>query len=119
MVFQNNYLTRLTDGYYLFNVGSTQISTKEDQAISTAQEYVKTITYQISGQSVSGFTTVNPPLKVDFAPHPRQNSVDLYPYWYVEMALSQTYDGGINVVTVGVWADNGQVADWQMLSSST
>jgi len=118
MVFQNNFLTKMTDGYYLFTVGNSQISTSEEQAINTAKDYVKTMTYQISGQSISGFSTIDPPLKVDFAPHPR-DSVALYPYWYVEMKLTQTYDGGINVVTVGVWGDNGKIADWQMLSSGT
>jgi DNA-binding transcriptional ArsR family regulator len=118
MVFQNNFLTRMTDGYYLFTVGNTKISTSQEQAIDIAKDYVKTMTYQISGQTVSGFSVVDSPLKVDFAPHPR-DSITLYPYWYVEMRLTQTYDGGINVVTVGVWGDTGQIADWQMLSSGT
>jgi DNA-binding transcriptional ArsR family regulator len=118
MVFQNNFLTRMTDGYYLFTVGNTKISTSEEQAINIAKDYVKTMTYQISGQTVSGFSTVESPLKVDFAPHPR-DSIALYPYWYVEMKLTETYDGGINLVTVGVWGDTGQIADWQMLSSGT
>ncbi len=119
MVFQNNILTEMTDGYFLFTIGSTQLSISKEQAITMAKDYVKTMSYPINGQTVTGFATVDPPIKVDFAPHNRDsNSVALFPYWYVEMSLTQTYGGGINVVTVGVWADTGQIADWQMLSSS-
>jgi len=117
MVFQNNVLTTLRDDYFLFTVGSTQLSISQEDAVTKAKDYVKTLTYQINGRSVTGFSTVDPPMKVDFAPHNRGNSVGLYPYWYVEMKLTETYDGGINVVTVGVWGDTGQIADWQMLSS--
>jgi hypothetical protein len=117
MVFQNNVLTTLRDDYFLFTVGSTQLSISQEDAVTRAKDYVKTLTYQINGRSVTGFSTVDPPMKVDFAPHNRGNSVGLYPYWYVEMKLTETYDGGINVVTVGVWGDTGQIADWQMLSS--
>jgi hypothetical protein len=34
------------------------------------------------------------------------------------MKLSATYGGGINEVTVGIYADTGKVSDVQMLSGS-
>lgn len=114
MVFQYNILTDMSDGYYLFTIGNTQLSVSQDEAITLAKDYVKTLTFQINGQSVSGFTTIDPP-KVSFAPHPRDNSVALIPYWYVEMDLTQTYDGGINQLSVGIWADTSQIADRQLL----
>ena len=50
-------------------------------------------------------------------PHPIGNSVALVPYWYVILRLDKD-SGGINQVTVGLYADNGEVVDVQMLSSS-
>ena len=119
MVFQNNILTTLTDGYFLYTVGNTNLSVSREQAIEIAKNHVKTLTYNIEGQQVSGFTVADEPLSVQLVPHTRGNSVALVPYWYVELALNQIYAGGRNVVTVGIYADTSQIADVQLLSTST
>ncbi len=119
MTFQNNVLTTMTDGYFLFTVGSTSLVTSKDQALKTAESYIKTLSWTIEGKQVSGFNVVDPPLSVQLVPHTRGNSLALIPYWYVEMSLDKTYAGGINVVAIGIYADSGQVADVQMLSAST
>ena len=116
MTFQNNILTTMTDGYFLFTIGSTNLAISQEQAINIAKNYVKTLTWTIEGQQVSGFIVVDPPMSVQLVPHPRGNSIALVPYWYIEMSLAKTYPGGINEVTVGIYADTGQVSDVQMLS---
>ena len=58
MTFQNNLLTAMTDGYWLFTVGSTDLSVSQDQAVNIAENYVKTLSYNIQGQQISGFTVV-------------------------------------------------------------
>jgi hypothetical protein len=116
MIFQNNILTEMSDGFYLFTIGSTQLSVSREEAIEIAKDYIKSMSYQIGGQTVSGFSTLEEPLRVpDFAAHNRGNSVALYPYWYVQFRLTQTYAGGINEVSVGIWGDTGQIADRQLL----
>jgi len=119
MVFQNNILTTMTDGYFLYSVGNNNLAVSREQAIEIAKNHVKTLTYNIEGQQVSGFTVADEPLSVQLVPHTRGNSVALVPYWYVELKLNQIYAGGRNVVTVGIYADTSQVADVQMLSAGT
>jgi hypothetical protein len=119
MVFQNNILTTMTDGYFLFTIGSTNLATSQQQAVTIAENYVKTLTWTIEGQRLSSFNVVDPPLSIQLVPHPRGNSVALIPYWYIEMRLTQTYPGGINEVSCGIYADTGQVSDVQMLSTSS
>jgi DNA-binding transcriptional ArsR family regulator len=118
MTFQDNVLTTMTDGYFLFTVGNTDLATSREQAVNIAKSYVETLTWTIEGKQVSGFSVVDPPLSVQLVPHTRGNSVELIPYWYVEMSLDKIYAGGINEVTIGIYADTGQVADVQMLSAS-
>jgi len=118
MTFQNNVLTTMTDGYFLFTVGNSNLSTSQEQAIKTAENYVKTLTWNIEGKQVSGFTVIDPPVSVQLVPHTRGNSVALIPYWYIEMRLTQTYSGGYNEVAVGIYADTGQVSDANLLSAS-
>ena len=118
MTFQNNVLTSMTDGYFLFTVGSTRLDVSQEQAVSIAENYVKTLTWNIEGKQVSNFTVADPPLSIQMVPHTRGNSVALIPYWYVEMQLGSIYAGGINEVTVGIYADTNQVADVQMLSTT-
>lgn len=117
MTFENHVLTAMTDGYFLFTVGNTNLSVSQDQAVKIAQNYVRTLTWTIDNKQVSGFNTLDQPVSVQLMPHPRNDSVALVPYWYVELRLDKVYSGGINEVTVGVFADTGQVADVQMLSS--
>jgi hypothetical protein len=119
MVFQNNILTTMTDGYFLYSVGNTNLAVSKEQAIEIAKNHVKTLTYNLEGQQVSGFTVADEPLSVQLVPHTRGSSVALVPYWYVELKLNQIYAGGRNVVTVGIYADTSQVADVQMLSTSS
>jgi hypothetical protein len=123
MTFQNNVLTTMSDGYFLFtlgstNLGSNDISTSKQLAIDTAKNYVRTLKWTIEGQEVTGFQVQDQPISVQLVPHTRGNSVALIPYWYIELALTKTYAGGLNVVTVGIYADTSQVGDVQMLSSS-
>ena len=120
MTFQNNVLTTMTDGYFLFIVGTTNMAVTQTQAVTAATNYVKTMSYTIEGQQVSGFTAVSgDPLSVQLVPHTRGDSVALIPYWYVELSLTKTYTGGLNTVAIGIYADTGQVADVQMLSATT
>jgi DNA-binding transcriptional ArsR family regulator len=118
MDFQNNVLTTMTDGYFLFTIGTTNLATSRQQAIDTAQNYVKTLTWTIQGQQVSHFSVDGQPFSVQLVPHTRGDSAALIPYWYLEMKLTATYAGGINEVTVGIYADTGKVSDVQMLSGS-
>jgi hypothetical protein len=117
MTFQNNILTLMSDGYFLFTVGNTNLATSEEQAIKTAQNYVKTLTWNIEGKTVTGFATIDPPVSVQLVPHTRGNSVALIPYWFIEMRLTHTYSGGYNEVGVGIYADTGDVSDANLLSS--
>jgi DNA-binding transcriptional ArsR family regulator len=120
MKFQNNILTIMTDGYFLFTVDNTNLAVSQEQAVNIAKNYVKTMSYTIEGQQYSGFNVVpGDPLSTQLVPHTRGNSVVLIPYWYLEMKLTSTYPGGYNEVTVGIYADTGQVADIQVLSTST
>jgi DNA-binding transcriptional ArsR family regulator len=120
MTFQGNVLTTMTDGYFLFTIGSTSLTVNQKQAVNIASNYVKTLTWTIEGKQVSGFNVANQPaLSIQLVPHTRGESVALIPYWYVELRLDKIYAGGINEVAVGIYADNGQVADVQMLSANT
>ncbi len=118
MVFQNNILTTMTDGYYLFTIGTTDLATSRQQAITIAQNYVSTLTWNIGGQLVSHFSVTGQPFSVQLVPHNRGDSLALIPYWYIEMSLTATYAGGINEVTVGIYADTGKVVDVQMLAGT-
>ncbi len=118
MVFQNNILTTMSDGYFLFTVGNTNLATSQEQAVKIAQDYVKTLSWNIEGKQVTGFTVIQPPVSIQLVPHTRGNSVALIPYWYIEFALTQTYAGGYNEVGIGIYADTGQVSDANLLSVS-
>ena len=61
MKFQNNILITMTDTYYLYKIGSSEISVTQDKAVEIAENYVKTLSWTIDGKQVSGFKTISPP----------------------------------------------------------
>ena len=122
MTFQNNVLNTMSDGYFLFtvgsnNLGSNNMTTSKQEAIDSAKNYVKTLKWTIEGHEVTGFQVQDQPISVQLVPHTRGNNVALIPYWYIELGLTKTYAGGLNAITVGIYADTSQVGDVQMLST--
>jgi DNA-binding transcriptional ArsR family regulator len=116
MTFENHFLKEMTDGYFFFTVGSSSIDVSKEEAVAIAKSYVKTLSSSINGTVISGFSVLDEPVSVEFAPHPRPDSTGLVPYWYVVMRLDKVYVGNINTITVGIYADTGQVAHIQLLS---
>ena len=115
MTFDNRILTALTDGYFLFTVGNADLNINQNQAITIAENHLKTLTWTINGTQTSIFTA-NQTISTQMLPHPRSNSVALVPYWYIVLQLDKTYSGGINQAAIGIYADTGEVADAQLLS---
>jgi hypothetical protein len=115
MTFSNGVLVALTDGYFLFTIANTNVNINSDQAESIAKNHIEAMTWTLNGTETRGFKVANT-ISVEMLPHPKANSVALVPYWYVTVELTQTYTGGFNRASVGVWADTGEVADVQLLS---
>jgi hypothetical protein len=116
IVFENGILTSLSDDWPLYSVGSTQMNITQDQAIQIAREAASSFTWKANGGQVSNFTVLQEPVSAVFFPKIR-TGLTLFPYWYVTLYLDKVYPGGINSIGVGVWADTGQVANIQTLSS--
>jgi DNA-binding transcriptional ArsR family regulator len=116
ITFENGILTSLSDDWQLYSIGSTQMNITQDQAIQIARDAANTFTWNASGVQVSDFTVLQEPVSAVFYATP-QSGLSLVPYWYVTLYLDKVYPGGVNSIGVGIWADTGQVANIQALSS--
>jgi len=116
VVFENGILTSMSDDWQLYTIGSTQVNISQDQAIQIARNAVNTFTWNASGVQISNFTVLQQPVSAVFFPKPR-TGLALFPYWYITLYLDKVYPGGVNSIAVGVWADTGQVASIQTVSS--
>jgi len=118
LVFENHVLTKLSDGYFLFTIGSTQINVDSVEAIQIARNAVNGYTWRnANGQQVSGFTIKQ--ASAVFHPVPREGEEDvlaLFPCWYVTLYLDNIYSDNINRISVGVWADTGKIEQIKPLS---
>ena len=117
LVFQKHVLQELSDDWFLYKVGSTQVNVSKEQAIQIARNAAKNFEWNASGVQVSNFNVLEEPVSAVFFPHPRTESLTLVPYWYITLYLDREYPGGVNSIAVGVWADTGEVANIQALSS--
>jgi hypothetical protein len=116
LVFQNRVLTELTDGWFLFTIGSNTVNISSDRAVEIARNAVKGFSWNTNGTTVSSFNVLSEPVSAVFHPNTK-NSLALYPCWYVTLYLDKTYPGGVNSIAVALWADTGEIAQIKATSS--
>ena len=110
LIFEDGVLKELTDGWFLFTVGITEVSVAtEEEAIAIARSAVAGFTWTADGVVVSDFVVLEKPISAIFHPTLRREGVELIPYWEVTLYLDKVYPGGINRLAVGVWADTAEV----------
>jgi DNA-binding transcriptional ArsR family regulator len=115
LVFQQHVLEELSDDWFLYKVSDAQVSVSRGQAIQIARNTAQNFEWTADGMQVTDFNIIAD--SAVFVPHPRTESLTLVPYWFVTLYLDKEYPGGVNSITVGVWADTGEVANIQALSS--
>jgi hypothetical protein len=115
-LFENRVLVELTDDWYLFTIGSTQVNISTTEAIDIAKDYVKDFTWIFDETEVSNFVVVDDPVSAEFAPHPREEPLALIPFWYVTLYLDKVYPGEVSRISVGLWGDTGEVLYARALS---
>ena len=117
LVFQNHALQEIDDDWFLYKVDSTKVNIYRDEAIQIARNAAQNFEWNASGVQVSNFNILSEPVSALFFPHPRTEPLTLVPYWYITLYLDREYPGGVSSITVGVWADTGEVANIEALSS--
>ena len=116
LIFNDGNLKSLVDGWFLFNVGSTQVSVSSEEATNIAIEYANSYSWNAEGIEVTDFEIMNEPLSTSLIPHTRDEPLALIPYWYVILQLDRIYPGDVYQIAVGVWADTGTIADINLLT---
>ncbi len=109
LVFNNGDLTSLTDGWFLFTIGSTKVNISSDKALQLASNALKGYSWTANGTTVSDFNVLPQPVSVIFHPNTK-NGLALYPQWTVTFSLDKVYPGGVNSLMVELWADTGDIA---------
>jgi hypothetical protein len=115
-MFEDRVMQEFTDDWSFYTIGNAQVNFSREEAIEIAKGAVRNFTWNASGIQISDFRVLDEPVSATFFPHPRTEPLTLIPYWYVTLYLDRTYSGGVNIITVGVWADTGQIANIQALS---
>ena len=113
LTFDDGVLESLTDGWLLFNVGSTEVNISEQEAIQLALQHAKEYSWIVDGVEITDFVVIEQPVSVNLWPHIRDEPLDLIPYWYVVFKLDKVYSGNVNSIGVGLWADTGKVSGYQ------
>ncbi len=108
LVFENNHLKELTDGWFLFTVGSTTVNISSDRAQELARNALNGYSWSADGETISNFNVLPEPVSVFFHPNTK-NSLALYPQWTVTFYLDKVYPGNVNSIMVEVWADSGEI----------
>jgi DNA-binding transcriptional ArsR family regulator len=117
LVFEKGVLKQMIDGWFLFTIATTEVNVaSEAAAIEIARNAVEDFTWTADGVVVSDFKVVEEPVSALFHPTLREEGLALVPYWEVTLYLDKVYPGGINRISVGIWADTGEVRRIRTLS---
>ena len=78
LIFENGVLKELTDGYFLFDIETTEVTVEtEEEAIAIARNAVEDFTWTADGVVVSDFTVLEEPVLATFHPTIRTSGVSL------------------------------------------
>ena len=99
--FEGDFLKEITDGWLLYQIGSTELNVSEEEAIAIAREYAKTISWTSGTQEVKNLTILEDSVEALFWPHPRK-ALESIPYWYVVVHLDRIYPENIDRVGIGI-----------------
>jgi hypothetical protein len=116
LVFENGILQEMSDGWFLLNIGSTEVNIDMEEAIEIARNAAEDFTWTTDGEAVSDFIVLEEPVSALFHPTQREDYLTLIPYWEITFNLDKVYPGGVNRLGVGVWADTGEVRRIRTLS---
>jgi hypothetical protein len=109
LVFDNHDLETLTDGWFLFSIGSTTVNVSSDKAVELAKNALSSYSWTVNGTTVSNFNVLPQATTVVFHPNTK-NGLALYPQYTVTFYLDKIYPGNVNSMSVELWADKGDVA---------
>jgi DNA-binding transcriptional ArsR family regulator len=109
LVFDNHDLETLTDGWFLFTIGSTTVYISSDKAVELAKNALSTYSWTVNGTTVSNFNVLPQATAVIFHPNTK-NGLALHPQYTVTFYLDKVYPGNVNSISVELWADKGDVA---------
>ena len=110
--FDNGVLETLTDGWFLFSIGNAELNVSHQEAIEIAIDNIQGFAWSAEGTVVTDYVIVEENATALLWPHTRDNTLKLYPYWYVSLPLDKTYPGNINYIAIGVWGDTGDITTY-------
>ncbi len=113
--FKNGELRAFKDHMSYYTIGDTTVNISREEAIATAQEYIKGYSYEFEGKQVADFNIVEDKITASLLTQNRYSNFELYPYWRVTFPLASLYPGYVNSIEATLWADNGDVIDCSTL----
>ncbi|MCW4016496.1 MAG: winged helix-turn-helix domain-containing protein [Candidatus Bathyarchaeota archaeon] len=116
--FDNGVLESLSDGWFLFKIGSTEVNISEEEAIQIAMSNAPDYSWTAEGVEITDFVILEEPVSADLWPHIRDEPLELIPYWYIVLQLDKVYPGNVNSIGVGIWADTGAVSGYSTISTT-
>ncbi len=116
VTFRNGVFYALRDDRSLYKIGDIAVNITKEEAISGAMEYIQNYSYTgVTGSDdkpayvqISGFNITKENIIAELSTYPQEAST-LYPYWSVQLPLTETYPGNIWALQVSVWAESGEV----------
>jgi len=129
--FKDGFLKYFIDTWSLYTVGSTDLIVSEEEAIEIAMNTAENYSWNVSmggdnpPVTVTEFSIVGVfETELSLGNYPTKNDsrggnpLTLYPGWHVKLYFDKLYLGNVYGLSIGIWADTGEVNDISTLMSA-
>ncbi len=129
--FKDGFLKYFIDTWSLYNLGSTDLIVSEEEAIEIAMNAAENYSWNVSmggdnpPVTVTEFNIVGVfETELSLGNFPTKNEsrggnpLTLYPGWHVKLYFDKLYPGNVYGLSIGIWADTGEVNDISTLMSA-
>jgi hypothetical protein len=129
--FKDGFLKYFIDTWSLYTIGSTDLIVSEEEAIEIAMNTAESYSWNVSmggdnpPVTVTEFNIVGVfETELSLGNYPTKdesrggNPLTLYPGWHVKLYFDKLYPGNVYGLSIGIWADTGEVNDVSTLMSA-
>jgi hypothetical protein len=128
--FKDGFLKYFIDTWSFYTIGSTDLIVSEEEAIEIAMNAAENYSWNVSMGGDNPPVTVNEfnimgifETELSLGNYPTKdesrggNPLTLYPGWRVKLYFDKLYPGNVYGLSIGIWADTGEVNDISTLMS--
>jgi hypothetical protein len=113
--FKDGAFNAFKDDRSYYHIGDTTVAVSKETAIDVALKQIQNFSYVYVNETICNFSIREDAITALLLTMDRYEPFVLYPYWQVNLPLTDMYPGYVNSIVVKVWANNAEVIECKVM----